>query len=330
MNIAQIKPIIHIYAIIILSVCSGCQQDLNLDQYRNPEVEKMLVVNTIINPDSVIGVSVTNPYFFSDPHIYFQPVTSLDVRVTREKDTWESLTYNPENGLYLSTRKPSAGEVVRLRINEDSHTVVACDTVPHKVEIENVDVTCEGPMHIYWDTDYRFTYQITFQDPRDEENFYFLEIEDDALSYEVSQMGQVDYSTDYVFQVLANMINHDMQGWQPEGVFGYPFSDKGIEGERYTITVTEVVQTPLVSMIERLPRNVNLYSISKAYFDYMVSVLAMDYEETAFKGILRPFGVIEPTKIYSNIEGGTGLMGCYNLSRKKVDILQLSGGWPSK
>lgn len=39
---------------------------------------------------------------------------------------------------------------------------------------------------------------------------------------------------------------------------------------------------------------------------------------------------MEPTKIYSNIDGGTGLMGSYNLSTVNIDLLQLAGGWPSK
>ena len=62
----------------------------------------------------------------------------------------------------------------------------------------------------------------------------------------------------------------------------------------------------------------------------MVSVLAMDYDESALKGNLLSLGLMEPNKIYSNIEGGAGLMGSYNLTTKKVDLLQLSGGWNSK
>lgn len=149
------------------------------------------------------------------------------------------------------------------------------------------------------------------------------------MNHDFSQMGQVDYTTDYVFLVLAGMINRNMQGWKPDGVFGYPFSDKGIDGQRYTITVSEVLQMPLVGMIKQLPRKVNLYSISKAYFEYMLSILSMDYEESSLKGDLLSLGLMEPTKVYSNINGGTGLMGSYNLSTKKVDLLQLSGGWPT-
>lgn len=317
-------------AAIIMTSLLGCEKDLNLDKYRNPEIEKMLVVNSILNPDSIIKVSVTNPYFFSETHLAFNPVESLDVKITSDEYIWEALTYDAESKLYLSKRKPCAGEMLRLEIAGREGRVSSCDTVPHKVEIEKVEATVEGPIHIFWDKDYRFTYNITFRDTPGENNYYFLAIEDDSLPYEFSEMGQVDYTIDYVFQVLASMINNDIQGWQPEGIFGYPFSDKGIDGKEYTLTVAEVLQIPWIEMIEKLPRKIKLYSISKSYFEYMVSVLSMDYEDVALKGNLLSLGLMEPDKIFSNIKGGAGLMGCYNLSSHRIDLLQLVGGWPSK
>ena len=65
-----------------------------------------------------------------------------------------------------------------------------------------------------------------------------------------------------------------------------------------------------------------------AYFEYMVSVLSMDYEEVSLKGELLSLGLVEPGTIFSNIEGGAGLMGSYNLSTFQVDLLELNGGWP--
>lgn len=322
--------IILLTVTLVMLLFSGCEQDLNLNDYKNSDIENMLVVNSILNPDSLIGVSVTHPYFFSDKHITFKPITDLNVQVAGESGEWEKLLYNEDSGLYLSKEQPIEGELYKINVIGSSDAAYSYDVIPHKVAIEKVEATGEGPIHIFWDTDYRFTYKITFQDTPYKENFYFLAIEDDALVDEFSQMGQVDYTTDYVFQVLANTINQDIQGWQPDGVFGYPFSDKGIEGELYTITVNEVLQTPWVGMIKRLPRKIKLYSISKSYFEYMVSVLSMDYDESALKGNLLSLGLMEPTKIYSNIDGGTGLMGSYNLSTVNIDLLQLAGGWPSK
>ena len=315
--------------LIMLSLLSSCERDLSLDSFRDRNTEDMLVVNAILNPDSVMKVSVTHPFFFSVPHTYYPPVDGLEVMMSSDVNDWQSLEFDPASGLYVSDRRPTAGTPIRLRITGKNHEVSAIDTVPHEVIIEKVEVSGEGPIHIYWDDDYRFTYRITFQDPPEEENFYFLSVESDALSYEFSQMGQVDYSLDYVFNVLAEMINKDMQGWRPDGVFGYPFSDKGIDGKRYTLTITEVVQSPMTQMIERLPRRINLYSISRPYFEYMLSILSQDYDQVALKGNLLSLGLIEPTKIYTNIESGAGLLGCYTLNRIKIDLLKYTGGWPS-
>lgn len=325
----------HIQAALVLSIfLSGCEQDLNLDKYNDPDVTNMLVVNSIINPDSVVKVSVTNPYFLATTHTGFPPVEGLDVRMSEDSGEWHSLEFDSETGMYVSQRKPAAGETVSLYVRRGEELVSCADEVPRKVEIESVEVSQEGPIHIHWDNDYRFNYRITFTDPPGEENYYYLHIVEDREAMrqdgyvEVSSNGQIDYTYDYVFQVLADMINTDLQGWKAKEVaYGYPFSDKGIDGQTYTLTVSEIDQHPWTWLIKKMPRIIKLYSISKAYFEYMVSVLRMDYYEDALKGNLLSLGLVEPTKIYSNVEGGTGLMGSYNLATWKIDILEQTGGW---
>lgn len=281
-------------------------------------------------------VSVTNPYFLTTTHTRFPPVDGLDVRVSGASGEWHSLDFDRASGLYVSRQKPVAGETVGIRIRRGEELVCCADEVPRKVEIENVAVSQEGPMHIYWDDDYRFNYRITFTDTPGEENYYYLHIvEDREALYQdgnviFSWLGQIDYSYDYVFQVLADMVNSDMQGWNASQVaYGYPFSDKGIDGQQYTLSVSEIQQHPWTGLIKKLPRIIRLYSVSKAYFEYMVNVLRMDYYEDALRGDLLSLGLVEPDKVYSNIEGGTGLMGSYNLNVWKIDILEQTGGWHS-
>lgn len=323
---------IYIFGLILLFLfmsVSACERELSLDGFRDKDTEDMLVVNAILNPDSLIKVSVTHPFFFSDPHTYYPPVRDLEVMVSEDDSDWMRLEFDASRRLYVSDMRPDDGSSIRLKISGGNQLVSAFDTVPHEVPVERVEVTGEGPVHIYWDNDYRFTYRITFQDPPGEENFYFLAVDSDALGYEFSQMGQVDYTLDYVFNVMAEMINKDMQGWRPDGVFGYPFSDKGIDGQRYTLTVSEVLQAPWTQMIKKLPRRINLYAISRPYFEHMLSILSQDYDQVALKGNLLSLGLVEPTKIYTNIESGVGILGCYNLSRIKIDLLEYTGGWPT-
>lgn len=89
----------------------------------------MLVVNSLLNHDSVIGVSVTKPYFFTDAHLLFNPVTGLEVEVSMDEGEWERLAYDSESGLYSSHRKPSAGERVRIRVNGEEQMLRSSDVV---------------------------------------------------------------------------------------------------------------------------------------------------------------------------------------------------------
>ena len=317
-----------LYLVLVLILNSACERDFSLDAFRDKYTENLLVVNAILNPDSPVRLSVTHPYFFSEPHSEYPPVQDLNVVLTDDKGLRKQLEFDKSSRIYKSDFNPLPGSHLRLEIAGNNQTVTAFDTVPHKVEIEQIEVRGEGPIHIYWDDDYRFTYKITFHDTPGVENFYFLSVEDDSSPTEITQMGQVDYTLDYVFNALADIINKDIQGWRPDGVFGYPFTDKGIDGQQYTITLSEVIQYPWVNAIKRLPRRVNLYSISRPYFEYMVSVLSQDYDQSALKGNLLSLGLMEPTKIYTNIESGAGILGCYNLSCVKIDLLQLTGGWP--
>ncbi|MBD5279921.1 MAG: hypothetical protein HDS35_05200 [Bacteroides sp.] len=51
---------------------------------------------------------------------------------------------------------------------------------------------------------------------------------------------------------------------------------------------------------------------------------------SALKGNLLSLGLLEPDKIYSNIDGGVGIEGSCNLSAVHLDILKETVGWPAQ
>lgn len=319
-------------ALLLLLILPACERDMNLDGYRNPEIEKMLVVNSILNPDSLIKVSVTHPYFFTTPHLEYKPAEGLDVLISGADGRRETLTFDTKTGLYIAGRCPAPGERIGLEIRSESSSVSSIDTVPLKTEITDIGISGEAPGSSNGDYNYRFTYRISFRDQPGVDNYYFLNIEAGTGNGSFTEISGIDYSEEYVFQVLAAMINQDIQGWKPAGIHGYPFSDKGIEGKSHTITLTETVyhHPGWDWNADSLPRKISLYSISKSYFDYMLSVISMDYDEDALKGNLLSLGLMEPSRIYSNISGGAGIMGSYNLSTAVIDLLQATGGWPGQ
>ena len=51
---------------------------------------------------------------------------------------------------------------------------------------------------------------------------------------------------------------------------------------------------------------------------------------SALEGNLLSLGLLELDKIYSNIDGGAGIMGSCNLSAVHLDILKETVGWPAQ
>lgn len=318
--------------IVLLLLPPACERDLNLNDYYNPKIEKMLVVNSILNPDSLIKVSVTHPYFFSTPHLEFKTVSGLDINISDNEGKREILTLDERSGVYIANRYPSQGETIYLYINSDSDSVKTSDTLPLKVEIDNIEISGHGPTQ-NGDYNYCFTYKISFQDTPDIDNYYFLKVEEGWGNGKFTEtLGGLSYSDEYVFQVLAAMLNQHTQGWKANGLAslsGFPFSDKGIDGKNHTITLTEkVYHNPAGDFRTALERKISLYSISKPYFDYMLSILSLDYDEEFLKGNLLSLGLMEPTRIYSNIQGGAGIMGSYIQTIAIIDLLKFTGGWP--
>ena len=62
----------------------------------------------------------------------------------------------------------------------------------------------------------------------------------------------------------------------------------------------------------------------------MVSVLSMDYDESAFKGNLLSLGLMEPPKFIPTYQVVLGIMEPYCLSTMEIDLLEHTGGWPKK
>ena len=99
-----------------------------------------------------------------------------------------------------------------------------------------VTVSRQGPVSIYTNSDFVFTYRVTFTDPIGDGDYYFLQW--DAVDPRKDiMMGERDFTHELVFQQLANQVHATLPGWEPYSPYGLPFSDKGIDGERYTTTI---------------------------------------------------------------------------------------------
>jgi hypothetical protein len=307
---------------------ASCYHEIDLDKYKEAEGEDLLTINSIINPDSTVAVSATRTFFFSDVHNEREYVSGLEIELYINSEFKEKMHYNPQTKLYESFTYPAQEDQVTLNTEFKNQEIEASDILPKSVEIESIEAGRQGPMAIYTASDYLFTYRITFTDDPDEENFYFLQYDSENEMYDVF-MGERDFTYEFVFQQLAKQVNASLPGWEPYSPNGLPFSDRGIEGKTYTLVVKEIVQG-----VSRLPdykqmnREFKLYAISKSYYNYLVSLLCNSSDDDGIHGGMIDLGIAEPQKVYSNIEGGIGILGSYALCKKVVDMFDFTGTFP--
>lgn len=301
---------IIVVAAIFLPMLTGCYSDIDLDKYRDKDIEERLVLNSILMPDSLVRVVATHPYFFEDRNQNPSFEKGLDIRLSVNGVDAGNLTYNNDRNCYVADIMPHESDVVEIRTLWKRKTVEARDTVPRKIRIEDFRATIDGPFTIHQPNSWLIEYDITFTDPAGEDNFYFLSF-GGPFKGEFLLDGERLYKNEFVFQVLAEIMNSSIPGWEPYSLTGLPFSDKGIEGKRHTLHVGEIL--PFVwkpdDYVGR-EREVALYSISRSYYEYMLSLLANDPEDDSLHGSFLGLGLMEPDALFSNVEGGTGILGC--------------------
>ena len=167
------------------------------------------------------------------------------------------------------------------------------------VNIEHLDTSVVKLSGTFqeWESNIRLYCDITFTDPENEKNYYLL--------YVYRKPSFSSNTSNMVFScqdpVVEEYLDH---GTMREGV---AFSDKTINGQKYSLHVTlngkdigkpfydDYVETHVKTIYFRL------YNITEAYYLYIqtLNLFLRNYKNP----------LAEPTQVFSNIEGGYGILG---------------------
>lgn len=314
---------------MLLLFMSSCYKDINLDDYRTTS---KVVLNSAISTDTIIMASISRTWFFTD-NSFDVTITNAHVELFVNDIFKEEMVWHKENspyGMYISNTIPKEGDRIKIVATTDFGNIWSEDTIPAKVSIQNINVSCReigNGTNIIVDEDgniienranIEIKYQITFKDIPGSKNYYFLRIEScNNLQF----FGTLDYASDPIFLEDESVINSSLGGKSLSGQGGRTFSDKSIEGQSYTLVVTESETSSFYDYGAILNRKIYLYSLSKSYYQYLSSILKTDDDNTMQK--LAEFGLAEPIRIYSNINGGTGIMGSSQNDSKIVDLRKI-------
>lgn len=314
-------------ALIFLPLLFSCYSEIDMENFRG---EPKLVLNSAISPDTIVMASVSRTLFFTDTG-RFEIIADAKVELSVNGVFAEQLQWDAAAGLYKSTCSPKSGDRIKLAVTTKYGTVWAEDVIPSEVKIEHIDISSReifdqtgwipdgnGNMTEVGKTEVK--YQITFQDDATTANYYLIRIEN---ANPANMVGNLDYSLDPVFIEQESIINSIFAGKTINGQGGRAFSDKIINGQLYTSVITETQSTDMYNnpYLPSLQRIVSLYSISESYYHYLLSLQrASDANEMIN---LSSYGLAEPIRIYSNINGGTGIMAISRRFSMPVDLSPL-------
>ncbi len=325
------KHISPLFFFLMLSLLLSCETEI---PFNGTETKPVLVVNCLASTDSVIQATVSESRFFLENNYEFPGVTDATVKLFVNGIFKENLSHTGL-GVYRSIYTPVEGDEVRLNVSatgfepvwaenafpfattgfQIDSTITKTETVPltsgnyysYGGGGGNIDYGIPTLDTIGETFSYIHEYKVRFSNPAGVPNYYRLVVHQQTLAngYPIANTYLNNFDN-IVFGTKQNNLN---------GIFTESkldrynvFSDELIDGKTHTITFTytqpfnTITDTTYKSWTVGDERSVtiDLQAISKSYYLYLVSLKALESSD--------PF-MSEPVQIFTNINGGLGLLG---------------------
>lgn len=289
-----------LFMLLCCALLCSCYREIDVDVEGS---DARLVLNCIARNGADVQASVSYTWLYTQEHSSALIKNAL-VEVFVNGVLKDTMTYRDD--LYHSSVHPNSGDTIKVQATVDGETVWAQDVVPQMAKILSVGKTKESN-----DDEEVVDYKIKIQNPAGQTNYYMLLI----TSGDSNEGELLDYSYDPVFQVTNEEINGSLTSKSIQSYMGYPFTSKGMESNEYTLTVKEIVSAAASTN----KRQIHLYTISEAYYRYVVNYLANNKDGSIY-GELTDLGLAEPLITFTNIQGGLGLFACYQEYISQVSI----------
>ncbi len=306
--------------ILMVLIFSGCESILFIEL---EEADKLIVVNGTITNDTVaIQVSRTR-HILDNANVV--PLENAMVRLLQGGSLMEELTYI-DNGYFIAVDFiPQIGESYTIEVENAGYpAVTASSTIPQPVPIEALDTASfiieHGDEYWSWTEEY-LQFDMTINDPPDEENYYLLTAEADRSWTEVSYAtvavidsfyygGRWNYELrDSTFEVYDIHHYTDFPYIASEDIVvealtshGVLFSDQLIDGKTYSFR-GQFYYDQLRSADSAVV-DLRLQTISESYYKYLKS------REKHYDTKENYLAV--PVIVYSNVTDGTGFFGGFS------------------
>lgn len=279
-----------------ISILLSCEKEVDI----NIKTEPLIVVNSFLNPDSIIKVNISKGLnIFDTLNVLF--VDNANIELLTDNQSLGFLKYD-KDGNYLMNFKPVENKKYNLQVTVPGFAKCeASDIIPSKTNIISIDTAS-----VYKNYTNVLECKINFLDNPETEDYYLLDIKAIAGYYIIQHSNnEDDNDTTYFEQSIDFETDDDFVEEKIESdniMYGVIFSDKLINGKLNKITVD--IDNNILQIKDKNVIKFYLKKISKDYYLYAKSYARyLNYDDELFG---------EPIQVYSNIKNGFGIFGGYN------------------
>ena len=322
---------IFILTLLIALLMSACREEV---QFNDENIASKMVVNSFIEPDSLIKVSVAGSKpipgipsdfnWINDASIKLfvdgketETLKTMEVSVPEGNNNYYDQSYTP-SVVYYSETKAEVGKIYKLEISHERYGLATCETtIPEPIQIISLDTMVIGTTR--YNNEYNIlNVKLKFKDPANEANFYRLIAYVNQGIYREKRYQ--DTVMDSVIEVRENYLTIFDPVINPEQedandfLLGSPrnpynvFTDELIEGREYTVNFDINIYNHLRIEGIDMTRKGEFHQIKfilqsitpETYLFLKSSYLHHYYDGDLFA---------EPVQVFSNVENGLGILG---------------------
>lgn len=313
----------------------GCET--LIDDFEYKKTPQKLVVNAILNPDSVINIHISKSISFNSPAT-FESIENAIVELYENNEFLGQLTSEGMGYYRLADYYPKAGVTYKVVVTAEGYASVwAKTTIPSKVE--NLEVVDELKTFTFQDgyTTTRMEYQLIYQVPINRSVFYGTSISSQKQGslpdYVCEELETPWFDGTYYRMDSCYMIEEDSLAIRTEqqtiysgsslikfskGWGSYHISDFDDESSNEKIyfnnqyydspKLSLSIRIDYYSLLDNINNEITIWtdSYDKVLYNFMYSLAKINQVEDD------PFA--EKVSVYTNVNGGLGIFASVNSS----------------
>lgn len=303
------------YLVLLAFTIIACSKEI---KFKESEVEKKLVVNGLVCPDSLITVNVrkTTSILSTENPI----VTNADVILFENNLAIDTLKYFDQGNYKSAKYHAFAGKTYSVSVKSPGYPDVnAIDTVPEATSIiDGIRVT-GNTFDEYGDPNVDYEIRI---DDSPNRNYFELFFIQQQFPNKYTSSYSISFQIEPVIADPVLRAESDLD-YSP---FTYLFSDKLFNGQQYLMKnkfMSAVTGGYFTTSFAPEPKThyAILRTVSRNYFNYRKFWLRHYRNQQIGNKVEEPLFTTligSPVPMYSNIDGGYGIFAAYNQTYYKL------------